>query len=333
MLGWGWGLARGGGWGTRVHSGADPGWHGPGPRVWTRPCLRVSSRLHDPRPRRSGRRSLALPLTEAVPASSQTTSQSQAPTQPGLQAQRHAFQTLLLRAGLRVWLGRRQASPPSSGPYHLGPAGLSGGFLRCLWGARHSRQGYDSASGLGSATGPNACTLPQGTQKSRKVTLLRGRGLRQLLPQESDPPGDGGASQTMGPLFPGAWEDWPKAQLDCTQAATQSASLTGPTRPPRVKGPQDWVPRLGEEASGLRAPGLCFAPSLGARRPSPPSCLSLLPSLWAARCLGEEVLTASQGQGCHPSPRAWLEAQGPRGTVRGIRASWHPDGHWGIMGP
>lgn len=207
-LGWGW--ARSGGWGTRVHSGADPGWHGPGPRVWTWPCLQVSSRLHNPRPqgpRRSGWRSRALPLTKAVPASSQTTSQSQAPMQPGLQPQRHAFQTLALRAGPRVWLGRRQASPPSSGPYHLGPAGLSGGFPRCLWGARHLRQGCDSASGLGSATGPDACTLPQGAQKSRRVTLLSGGGLRQLFPQESDPPGDGGAPQTMGRPFPGARED------------------------------------------------------------------------------------------------------------------------------
>ena len=62
-------------------------------------------------------------------------------------------------------------------------------------------------SELGSATGPDACTLPQGTQKSRKVTLLRGGGLRQLFPRESDPPGDGGAPQTTGRPFPGARED------------------------------------------------------------------------------------------------------------------------------
>lgn len=36
---------------------------------------------------------------------------------------------------------------------------------------------------------PVTCNLPQGSQKSRKLTRLEEGGLRQLLPQESDPPG------------------------------------------------------------------------------------------------------------------------------------------------
>lgn len=57
---------------------------------------------------------------------------------------------------------------------------------------------------------------------------------------------------------------------------------------------------------------------------------SLLPSTWAARCPGEEVLTASQGRGAAlPHRHAWSEAQGPYGTVRGTGAS---EGHWGPRG-
>ena len=46
---------------------------------------------------------------------------------------------------------------------------------------------------------------------------------------------------------------------------------------------------------------------------------SLLPCTWAARCPGEEVLTASQGQGCRPSPQARV--------VGGTGAPWDREGH------
>ena len=87
-------------------------------------------------------------------------------------------------------------------------------------------------------------------------------------------------------------------------------------------------PGWGRRHQGSGHLGSALRP-LGERGPPIPR-LSLLPSLWTA-VPGRGGAHSQPGAGCHPSPWAWLEAQGPRGTVRDIRASWHPDGHWGIM--
>ena len=313
--------------GTRVHSGADPGWHSPGPRAWTRPYLWVSLRPHDPgppQPRRSGQRSPAPPLSGAVPASSQTTSWSRAPT---------------LNSTLsRCW---------SSG--QVSASGLAGGRLahptqaRAAWvrpdsqeasrgasrGAGHTRQVCDSALGLRLATGPFTCNLPQGTQKSRKLTLLRGGGLRQLLPQESDLPGDGGAPQTTGPPFPGAREDWPLRP-------SGTAHKLLPSRPP----PQAGRSCHGLKAHGTRWPGrarrhqgsvhlgstLHPLPEQGGP-PLPLSAPPLHPSFLARGLHGARERRCSQparGRGATlPPGHAWSEAQGPRVTVRGTGSRHH----------
>lgn len=47
---------------------------------------------------------------------------------------------------------------------------------------------------------------------------------------------------------------------------------------------------------------------------------SLLPCMWAARCPGEEVLTASQGQAASPHGH----------VVGGTGALWYREGHRGL---
>ena len=109
------------------------------------------------------------------------------------------------RSASLAW--QEAGQPTQLRPISPGSSWTFGGLPEVPLGGRHLRHGCDSASGLGSATDPDACTLPQGAHKSRKMTLLRGGGLRQLFPQESDPPGDEGAPQTSGRPFPGARED------------------------------------------------------------------------------------------------------------------------------
>ena len=84
---------------------------------------------------------------------------------------------------------------------------------------------------------------------------------------------------------------------------------------------------------GIRAQGtwaLLCAPSRSEALPSL-VCPSFLPCGLDCTVPGRGGATSQPGAGCHPSPRAWLEAQGPRGTVTDIRASWHCEGHWGLV--